>query len=175
MLVPQLAEYVFVGQSTIGISLFKLEKPYADPHVRCCERCDAKTSAYSIFCLRQFTAQAFSNTDHINRLNSGHNQKRDCQNQKAGLKWHLFSVMGLLQVLQYRLSGQGIRSGRKQSTLICRVQDALVKAPPVLNTRTPPLSHLPQLHYFLPAVHLQHIASSSRHSCASDHPHLPAA
>ena len=48
MLVPQLAEYVFVGQSTIGISLFKLETPYADPHVRCCERCDAKTSAYSI-------------------------------------------------------------------------------------------------------------------------------
>ena len=45
---PQLAEYVFVGQSTIGISLFKLETPYADPHVRCCERCDAKTSAYSI-------------------------------------------------------------------------------------------------------------------------------
>ena len=37
----------------IGISLFKLETPYADPHVRCCERCDAKTSAYSIvfFCL----------------------------------------------------------------------------------------------------------------------------
>ena len=32
----------------IGISLFKLETPYADPHVRCCERCDAKTSAYSI-------------------------------------------------------------------------------------------------------------------------------
>ena len=48
MLVPQLAEHVFVGQSTIGISLFKLETPYADPHVRCCERCDAKTSAYSI-------------------------------------------------------------------------------------------------------------------------------
>ena len=49
MLVPQLAEHVFVGQSTIGISLFKLETPYADPHVRCCERCDAKTSAYSIY------------------------------------------------------------------------------------------------------------------------------
>ena len=49
MLVLQLAEHVFVGQSTIGISLFKLETPYADPHVRCCERCDAKTSAYSIF------------------------------------------------------------------------------------------------------------------------------
>ena len=48
MLVLQLAEHVFVGQSTIGISLFKLETPYADPHVRCCERCDAKTSAYSI-------------------------------------------------------------------------------------------------------------------------------
>ena len=47
-LVPQLAEYVFVGQSTIGTSLFKLETPYADPHVWCCERCDAKTSAYSI-------------------------------------------------------------------------------------------------------------------------------
>ena len=44
----QLAEHVFVGQSTIGISLLKLETPYADPHVRCCERCDAKTSAYSI-------------------------------------------------------------------------------------------------------------------------------
>ena len=49
MLVLQLAEHVFVGQSTIGISLFKLETPYADPHVRCCERCDAKTSAYSIY------------------------------------------------------------------------------------------------------------------------------
>ena len=49
MLVPQLAEHVFVGQSTIGISLLKLETPYADPHVRCCERCDAKTSAYSIY------------------------------------------------------------------------------------------------------------------------------
>ena len=48
MLVLQLAEHVFVGQSTIGISLLKLETPYADPHVRCCERCDAKTSAYSI-------------------------------------------------------------------------------------------------------------------------------
>ena len=48
MLVLQLAEHVFVGQSTIGISLLKLEPPYADPHVRCCERCDAKTSAYSI-------------------------------------------------------------------------------------------------------------------------------
>ena len=48
MLVLQLAEHVFVGESTIGISLFKLETPYADPHVRCCERCDAKTSAYSI-------------------------------------------------------------------------------------------------------------------------------
>ena len=54
MLVPQLAEYVFVGQSTIGISLFKLETPYADPHVRCCERCDAKTSAYSIFIIRLY-------------------------------------------------------------------------------------------------------------------------
>ena len=48
MLVLQLAEHVFVGQSTIGISLLKLETPYADPHVRYCERCDAKTSAYSI-------------------------------------------------------------------------------------------------------------------------------
>jgi len=47
----------------------------------------------------------------------------------------MFSVMGPLQVLQYRLSGQGIRSGRKQSTLICRVQDALVKVPPFLNDR----------------------------------------
>ena len=47
----ELAEPVFIviGQSTGGISLFKLETPYADPHVRCCERCDAKTSAYSIF------------------------------------------------------------------------------------------------------------------------------
>ena len=52
MLVLQLAEHVFVGQSTIGISLFKLETPYADPHVRCCERCDAKTSAYSIAALQ---------------------------------------------------------------------------------------------------------------------------
>ena len=48
----ELAEPVFIviGQSTGGISLFKLETPYADPHVRCCERCDAKTSAYSIAC-----------------------------------------------------------------------------------------------------------------------------
>ena len=56
MLVLQLAEHVFVGQSTIGISLFKLETPYADPHVRCCERCDAKTSAYSIVILRELKA-----------------------------------------------------------------------------------------------------------------------
>ena len=56
MLVLQLAEHVFVGQSTIGISLFKLETPYADPHVRCCERCDAKTSAYSIKCAIRFVA-----------------------------------------------------------------------------------------------------------------------
>ena len=55
MLVPQLAEHVFVGQSTIGISLLKLETPYADPHVQCCERCDAKTSAYSI-CLSAASA-----------------------------------------------------------------------------------------------------------------------
>ena len=41
--------FIVIGQSTGGISLFKLETPYADPHVRCCERCDAKTSAYSIF------------------------------------------------------------------------------------------------------------------------------
>ena len=53
MLVLQLAEHIFVGQSTIGISLFKLETPYADPHVRCCERCDAKTSAYSILNAQQ--------------------------------------------------------------------------------------------------------------------------
>ncbi len=33
---------IFIGQSTIGTSLFELETPYADPHVRCCERCDAK-------------------------------------------------------------------------------------------------------------------------------------
>ena len=39
---------IFIGQSTIGTSLFELETPYADPHVRCCERCDAKTSAYLI-------------------------------------------------------------------------------------------------------------------------------
>ena len=47
----------------------------------------------------------------------------------------LFSVMGPLQVLQYRLSGQGIRAGGKQSALICGVQDARVKAPPFLNDR----------------------------------------
>ena len=58
MLVLQLAEHVFVGQSTIGISLFKLETPYADPHVRCCERCDAKTSAYSIIYVQTFDLQA---------------------------------------------------------------------------------------------------------------------
>ena len=33
---------IFIGQSTIGTSLFELETPYADPHVRCCERGDAK-------------------------------------------------------------------------------------------------------------------------------------
>ena len=59
MLVPQLAEHVFVGQSTIGISLLKLETPYADPHVRCCERCDAKTSAYSILGAHHFSERLF--------------------------------------------------------------------------------------------------------------------
>ena len=32
----------------VQTQVFELETPYAEPHVRCCERCDAKTSAYSI-------------------------------------------------------------------------------------------------------------------------------
>ena len=40
---------IFIGQSTIGTSLFELETPYADPHVRCCERCDAKHPPTRLF------------------------------------------------------------------------------------------------------------------------------
>ena len=78
MLVPQLAEYVFVGQSTIGISLLKLETPYADPHVRCCERCDAKTSAYSIIaCAGWHLLQGFSISEFISPCIGKSFNKRD--------------------------------------------------------------------------------------------------
>ena len=70
---------IFIGQSTIGTSLFELETPYADPHVRCCERCDAKhpptrfcSWAYAFYMasaapLRQRGGMDFRTCPHLSR------------------------------------------------------------------------------------------------------------